>query len=128
VNPEYMKSAYLRPEQLQDLLQSQLASLPVVAAGPMLAVNPENLGEVADAIIGAYISTLPDTPEKLVAELGLLEEVCAFYANDEDRYLADEGEPFGSIPTEVGLKARAARHRFDRREAAQREDDSDAVV
>lgn len=52
-----------------------------------------------------------------IRELELLEEVCAFYANDEDRCIKDEGEPYGSIPTEVGLKARSARRRFMDREA-----------
>lgn len=31
------------------------------------------------------------------------------YANDEDAYLAGHGEPYGSIPTEVGIIARQAR-------------------
>lgn len=52
----------------------------------------------------------------LLAELHLLEEVCGFYANDEDATLSGD-EPYGSIPTEVGLKARAARARFLAREA-----------
>jgi len=51
-------------------------------------------------------------------ELHLLEEVCAFYANDEDAAI-DGDEPYGSIPTEVGLKARSARKRFRDREAAE---------
>jgi hypothetical protein len=55
--------------------------------------------------------------EDLQKELHLLEEVCAFYANDEDRYLKSDGEAYGSIPTEVGMKARAARRRFNDRAA-----------
>lgn len=52
-----------------------------------------------------------------VAELHLLEEVCAFYTNDEDKFNRGDGEPFGSIPVEVGMKARQARERFIEREA-----------
>jgi hypothetical protein len=60
------------------------------------------------------------TYEELQAELWLLEEVCAFYANDEDRYLKADGaaEPY-CIPTEVGMKARSARKRFLERESVQ---------
>jgi len=49
--------------------------------------------------------------DELIAELHILEEVCAIYADDEDRFLAGDGEPYGSIPTEAGIKARAARKR-----------------
>ena len=52
------------------------------------------------------------------AEMHLLEEVLAFYVKDEDRYLKGEGEPYGSIPTDVGLKARSAARRFHAREQA----------
>jgi len=55
--------------------------------------------------------------DDLLAEVHLLEEVCAFYANDEDRYL-NGGEPY-CIPTEVGMKARSARQRFLDREKLQ---------
>lgn len=55
----------------------------------------------------------------LKAELLLLEEVCARYADDEDAYLDGVGEPFGSITTECGMKARQARARWRRREGAQ---------
>lgn len=53
------------------------------------------------------------------SELHLLEEVCARYADDEDAYLDGDGEPFGSITTECGLKARQARARWRSREGAQ---------
>jgi hypothetical protein len=53
-----------------------------------------------------------------MAEVHLLEEVCARYADDEDRHLAGNGEAYGSIPAEAGMKARAARKRFKAREAA----------
>jgi len=61
------------------------------------------------------------TYKELQAEVYLLEEVCAFYANDEDRYLKSEGasEPYGSIPTSVGMKARSERKRFLDRESVQ---------
>lgn len=55
--------------------------------------------------------------DELLSELHLLEEVCARYTDDEDAYLRDEGEPFGTISTECGLKARAARKRYLEREA-----------
>ncbi|UTC28103.1 hypothetical protein GURKE_00710 [Brevundimonas phage vB_BpoS-Gurke] len=56
----------------------------------------------------------------LRAELHLLEEVCACYADDEDAYLDGHGEPFGSITTECGMKARQARARWRAREEANR--------
>lgn len=52
----------------------------------------------------------------LEAELALVDEALARYADDEDNYLSDTGEPFGSITTECGLKARQARKRFLARE------------
>lgn len=63
----------------------------------------------------------PPTWDELLKEVHLLEEVCAFYANDEDRYLKAEGraEPYGLIPTAVGMKARCARQRFLERESVQ---------
>ncbi|AZV39950.1 hypothetical protein [Komagataeibacter xylinus] len=53
-------------------------------------------------------------------EMHMLEEVCAFYANDEDRFIKADGnaEPYGMIPTNVGMKARSARVRFMAREKA----------
>lgn len=118
-----MKSQYLDAEQLRDLVYKRLPKVGDSTGGMgstdehALILNPTQWGEAVDAVIAAYIATLPAPPEKLVAELHLLEEVCAFYANDEDRYLAGDGEPFGSFPTEVGLKARSARERFNKREA-----------
>ncbi|EGG74647.1 hypothetical protein SXCC_04751 [Gluconacetobacter sp. SXCC-1] len=57
------------------------------------------------------------------AEMHLLEEVCTFYANDEDRFIKADGnaEPYGMIPTDVGMKARSARARFMAREQAAQE-------
>ena len=43
------------------------------------------------------------------AENKRLREALTYYANDEDRYLRGDGEPYGSIPTEVGFIARQAR-------------------
>ncbi|KJS36091.1 MAG: hypothetical protein VR70_14495 [Rhodospirillaceae bacterium BRH_c57] len=54
----------------------------------------------------------------IATEVELMQEVLAFYANDEDRFLREDGEPFGSIPTEVGMKARQHRASFQRRESA----------
>lgn len=72
----------------------------------------------------------------IAAEWELMQEVLAFYANDEDRYMKaavayeegrdppdDAGEPFGSIPTEVGMKARQHRAAFQRREPVTPSDD-----
>jgi hypothetical protein len=74
--------------------------------------------------------TLDDVPAALrrlgwggiAQEWELMQEVLAFYANDEDRTLREEGEPYGSIPTEVGIKARQHRASFQRREAAAKPD------
>ena len=116
-----MKSQYLNTEQLRDLVYKRLPALEVNSTDELaLTLSPAQWGEAVDAVIASYIATLPAAPEELIAELHLLEEVCAFYANDEDRYLEGDGEPFGSFPTEVGLKARAARHRFNEREARER--------
>lgn len=62
------------------------------------------------------------------AEMHLLEEVCAFYANDEDRFIKADGnaEPYGMIPTDVGMKARSARARFMAREQAAQDAGGDA--
>lgn len=62
------------------------------------------------------------------AEMHLLEEVCAFYANDEDRFIKADGnaEPYGMIPTDVGMKARSARGRFMAREQAAQDAGGDA--
>lgn len=61
----------------------------------------------------------PPTWGELLKEIHLLEEVCAFYANDEDRYLAGKGEAYGLVPVDVGMKARSARKRFLERESVQ---------
>ncbi|UTC28748.1 hypothetical protein MARCHEWKA_02360 [Brevundimonas phage vB_BpoS-Marchewka] len=53
----------------------------------------------------------------LETELALVDEALARYANDEDACLEGDGEPFGSITTECGMKAREARRRFLAREA-----------
>ena len=54
----------------------------------------------------------------LEAELALVDEALARYADNEDACLDGVGEPFGSITTECGLKAREARRRFRAREAS----------
>ena len=59
----------------------------------------------------------------IAAEWELMQEALTQYANDEDRYLneaecdGNSGEPFGSISTEVGIKARQHRGAFQRRVA-----------
>lgn len=94
----------------------------------------ERLRAIADDYIGkvdraACIETeAADTITRLEAELSaaraglehveLLEEVCARYADDEDAFLDETGEPFGSITTECGMMARSARTRFRARQAA----------
>lgn len=60
------------------------------------------------------------------AEMHLLEEVLAFYVKDEDRYLKEEGEAYGSIPTDVGIKARSAASRFHAREQAAKHERGEA--
>lgn len=67
---------------------------------------------------------LPAANGDALAELHLLEEVCAAYADDEDRYLNGKGEPYCVAP-EAGIKARAARRRFRDRAAMQRTTGSD---
>jgi hypothetical protein len=41
-------------------------------------------------------------------EIAHLKRLLAWYVYDESRYLKGEGEPFGSISTEVGMMARIA--------------------
>lgn len=80
-----------------------------------LGVDPDDAG--ADPILAAIDELTAAQPAAvLTAELHLLEEVCSLYANDEDRYLRGDGEAYGGIPTSAGLKARAARQRFMKRE------------
>ncbi|MEH2568940.1 hypothetical protein [Bradyrhizobium sp. AZCC 2289] len=49
-----------------------------------------------------------------------MQEVQAFYANNEDRLPKEQAEPSGNIPTEVGMKARQHRTAFQRRADAGR--------
>lgn len=80
----------------------------------------------ADEMVSKWCAGQPAEPSPadsdLLAELHLLEEVCAIYANDEDRYSDGRGEAYGSVPVAAGLKARAARKRFMEREAAPKGD------
>jgi hypothetical protein len=96
------------------------------------SLNGEATSELAEDVTGALaqmaarIAELeallggspPAAPKELLAELSVLEDVCAAYARDEDRYLAGEGEPYGSIPTEIGMKARFVLRRVKERECA----------
>lgn len=77
-------------------------------------------------------STIDDVPsilrtnglDDIAAEWELMQEVLALYADDEDRFLKEDGEPY-CIPTEAGMKARQHRAAFCRREAAQTFDQPD---
>ena len=103
-NPRSHKEAALKVGRLrrQDLDHDNVVA--------MARERIEGLAERV-AALEAQLALLPASPKEVLAELHLLEEVCAFYANDEDR-AAKGGEPYGSIPTEVGLKARSARQRY----------------
>lgn len=80
-----------------------------------LVGNARSIRPVARVgLMGWALAALKANPA--VVELHLLEEVCAFYANDEDAFNREDAEPFGSIPVEVGMKARQARERFIERE------------
>lgn len=81
----------------------------------LIAAVMRDADAVLSAISDAGCTIVPNETE---AELELLEEVCAIYAKDEDRYLKENGEPYGSIPTECGMKARSAAQRFYDREAS----------
>lgn len=82
-----------------------------------LVGHARNLRPVAHVgLMGWALAVLKANPA--LAEQHLLEEVCAFYADDEDTFNREGGEPFGSIPVEVGMKARQARERFIEREAS----------
>jgi len=66
-------------------------------------------------------STLDNVPallkahglDDVAAEWALMQEVLSLYANDEDAS-ANGGEPYGSIPTEAGMKARQHRAAYQR--------------
>jgi hypothetical protein len=112
-----VKSQYLSAEQIQQIATQHATLMQGADGSRTLQVGREQFGELVDAVIAAYASKFPAPIEDMVGELYLLEEVCAWYASDEDRYLNEDGEPYGSFPTEVGLKARSARKRFEQREA-----------
>jgi len=48
-----------------------------------------------------------DTTQMVTDRERRLEEALSVYARDESRFLGGEGEPFGSIPTEIGAFARS---------------------
>ena len=85
-----------------------------------LAVGADEATEALDAAAQPYENVLLhliEENERLTAEIHLLDEVCARYADDEDAFLECGGEPFGGITTECGMKARSARSRFLTRQA-----------
>jgi hypothetical protein len=47
-------------------------------------------------------------------EIAHLKRLLAWYVHDESRFLRGEGEPSGSISTEVGMMARMATHGVSR--------------
>ena len=57
------------------------------------------------------------TREQLIQMVELQDDTLALYATDEDRFNRGQGEPYGLIPTEAGIVARAARYRVQLREA-----------
>jgi len=92
----------------QDLIEA--AALQSWLVGNARSVRPvSNAGLMAWAL-----AALKANPAQ--AKVHLLEEVCAFYANDEDAFNREGGEPYGSIPVPVGMTARQARARFIERE------------
>ena len=46
--------------------------------------------------------------ERAAGEIERLHQLLAAYVADEDRWNAGKGEPYGSISTETGMRARAA--------------------
>jgi len=59
------------------------------------------------------LSSLPDATNKDSDRERFLEQALSVYARDEERFLNGEGEPFGSIPTEIGAFAREVRRVFE---------------
>lgn len=102
------ENAALAP--LQDAWELKLARL--------LRRNPRRTVDDRKLLPSWQLDMIREVAEevaRLEAEMHLLEEVCAFYADDEDRVLREDAEPY-CIPTDVGMKARSARHRFRERE------------
>lgn len=59
----------------------------------------------------------------IAIEWQFMQEALAYYANDEERTLNEEGEAYGSIPPQIGINARRHRASYNRRrEAAVTED------
>ena len=108
-------------ESIATMLKDPVAVHANVLRGGIAKLTPAQIGHIyrgdeANEVVVELVRQNPDTAFTHVEELHLLEEVCAFYANDEDAVLDDTGEPYGSIPTEVGMAARSARRRFQERE------------
>jgi len=109
----------MKPEDLKEKIADAIVNEPFDGSEylrkMMRKIALEHASAVLSAILDAGCTIVPKETE---AELELLEEVCAIYAKDEDRYLKENGEPYGSIPTECGMKARSAAQRFYDREAS----------
>ncbi|CAH2606263.1 conserved protein of unknown function (plasmid) [Rhodovastum atsumiense] len=78
----------------------------------------------ARAVEPGDIDTVPAALRRIgwphvAAEWERMQKVLALYASDESRYLCGQGEPYGSITTEAGIKARQHRAALLRREGSQ---------
>lgn len=129
----FLQAAILINRSLQPRADVQLAAKiqtpSTVSPTHIIAVN-RSLFPVGETVEVVRRADMEARVAHLVAEIArlrvvegemhLLEEVCAFYANDEDRFINADGnaEPYGMIPTDVGMKARSARARFMAREKA----------
>lgn len=97
--------------------------------GLVMMLEPGSKHEIPDVFEDVPLVRRTDMEAQVAvrdAEMHLLEEVLAFYVKDEDRYLKEEGEAYGSIPTDVGIKARSAASRFHAREQAAKHERGEA--
>ena len=62
----------------------------------------------ADIRESSGVSVDADRLDEIAVEIERLRSLLAAYVADETRYNRGEGEPFGSITTETGMRARAA--------------------
>lgn len=106
-----------------DSLQSQLSEAKELLERRTRAMNRAGALAGQKASHDLIRQTLADgfsrtkpTPAIEAVDRRALDKALAAYATDEDRYLAGKGEPYGSIPTEVGIVAREARKRVEQSE------------
>lgn len=65
----------------------------------------------ATAMVRHMVADMPAADRNAAsarAELGILRALLSAYVADENRYNRGEGEPYGTISTELGMRARAA--------------------